>query len=62
VYRNEAKRVFVVVAFRYDKKNSVMYVTEKSPDGVAQVVYTALSVHNADVISIRRVYEECLMK
>jgi hypothetical protein len=49
---------FTIVAFRYNKKNSVLYESCYQSWRVADLVVKALSELNADVISIRRVYEK----
>ena len=52
------KEKFTVVAFRYDQKRSVLYRTTYNVEDVLLNVDVALNLKNADVISIRRVYEE----
>jgi len=53
------KEVYVLVAFRYDKKRSIKYETLPDEVRVAEEVFGALKLDGADVISIRRVYEKC---
>lgn len=57
----EEKRTvtFTIVAFRYDKKNSIHYKNSADIDDIAHQVVKALRLMDADVISIRRVYEKC---
>jgi len=50
---------FIIVAFRYDEKKSVLYDNSKYPSAIANLVVHALQDLKADVISIRRVYEKC---
>jgi len=57
---NQPKTVsYTIVAFRYDKKNSIRYKSFTEPVNVAKEVYGALTVDGADVISVRRVYITC---
>lgn len=48
---------FVIVAFRYNQKNSVLYKFTQSTMELAALVENAIINHKADVISIRRVYD-----
>jgi len=50
---------YTVVAFRYDQAHSVLYETVYRYYDVAPLVDKALNERNADVISIRKVYESC---
>ena len=52
------KEKFTVVAFRYDQKQSVFYNNTPHEHTVGVWVERCLKERNADVISIRRVYEE----
>lgn len=47
--------IFTIVAFRYDRKNSILYSNKRTEGEIAQLVVKALGVLEADVISIRRV-------
>ena len=49
---------FTIVAFRYDRKRSLLYRNHSSAKTIARQVEKALDLLKADVISIRRVYEE----
>ena len=49
---------FTVVAFRYDAKRSVLYKNSPDVSEIARLVAHSLRALQADVISIRRVYEE----
>jgi hypothetical protein len=49
---------FTIVAFRYDQKNSILYTNSEYASVIASNVEKALNELNADVISIRRVYEK----
>lgn len=49
---------FTIVAFRYDEKNSIFYKNIPNPKAIADYVEHALLDLDADVISIRRVYEK----
>ena len=55
---SKPKELFTIVAFRYDQKRSVYYSNFVSPETIAKKVEKCLSALGADVISIRRVYEE----
>jgi tRNA U34 5-carboxymethylaminomethyl modifying GTPase MnmE/TrmE len=48
---------FVIAAFRYDQKNSVLYKTANTEAEIAEFARRALFNCKADVVSIRRVYE-----
>ena len=48
---------YTMVAFRYDKKNSILYMNTASTDEIGRQVVKALFELKADVISIRRVRE-----
>jgi len=60
VSESKGKEVFTVVAFRYDSTHSILYKTVNSEADVAEEVFGALKLDNADVISVRRVYPKCL--
>jgi len=49
---------FTIVAFRYDQHRSVLYKSCKDEGEAAKEVLLALHGYNADVISIRRVYQK----
>lgn len=53
------KPFYIIVAFRYDQKNSILYRNSPNPQTIADNVFRALLMGNADVISIRKVYEIC---
>ena len=53
------KTFYVMVAFRYDQKRSVMYLSIPNEELVGKWVVEALCKYDADVISIRKVYEKC---
>jgi hypothetical protein len=48
---------FTIVAFRYNKKNSVLYESTADPEKLWEFLVKAVQDLNADVISIRRVRE-----
>ena len=50
-------QVFTIVAFKYDQRNSILYRTTETIQGVQQLVELALKYKDADILSIRRVYE-----
>jgi hypothetical protein len=50
--------IYVMVAFRCDEEHSVMYETLDNPSKVANTVLIALTRHNADVISIRKILKK----
>jgi len=54
-----SKETFTVVAFRYDQHKSVLYHKCEDVSEVAKEVFLALRGYDADVVSIRRVYEKC---
>ena len=56
---NTSREVFVIVAFRYDSIHSILYKFTYVGEDIPELVAEALSKRKADVISIRRVYEEC---
>ena len=49
---------YTVVAFRYDQKRSVLYKNSPNVSEITRLVAHALTALQADVISIRRVYEK----
>lgn len=49
---------FTIVAFRYDQKRSVLYKNTGSLNNLRDYLFEAIMKHNADAISIRRVYEK----
>lgn len=53
----ERKKAYAIVAFRYDKFNSILYRGKDDIDYICLLVGFALR-EGADVISIRRVYTE----
>ena len=53
----EHKKTYAIVAFRYDKFNSILYRGSDNIDHIATLVGFALR-EGADVISIRHVYTE----
>jgi len=57
VSQRERKPYYVVVAFRYDLHNSVMYRKAMNKDEVCKYVGDVIGRYDADVISIRKVYE-----
>lgn len=46
---------YTIVAFRYNKKRSIMYRNNYSAQTIANLVEEALDKLKADVISIRRI-------
>ena len=55
---NKKEERFTIVAFRYDQKRSVLYENSHDIHRISVLVSKALHELQADVISIRRVYEE----
>ena len=55
---NKKEERFTIVAFRYDAKRSVLYRDSPNVPTIARLVVHALTALQADVISIRRVYEK----
>lgn len=49
---------YTIVAFRYDQKRSVLYKNTTDAHKIGVLASHALVGLDADVISIRRVYEE----
>lgn len=56
--QQETKQSFTIIAFRYDQHRSVLYHKCQNEGEVAKEVILALQGYNADVISIRRVYQK----
>ena len=53
------KETFTIVAFRYNQKNSILYDNSTNIEKIGETVKVVLRNGKADVISIRRVYEQC---
>lgn len=49
---------YTIVAFRYNKRTSVLYKNTEEIDELKALIGKALIVLEADVISIRRIHDE----